>query len=140
MVRDPLEIDLKGSFLLIFGCRILDCLILFVSGFSSPLWILNLKSFVDSFFCGLAFLCWSGDLDLFDVGDDSSFELCLCVSLDVVVELDVLDVEDVEDVEDDDDDDDEDDDDDDEDELRVVFLFLIFFWSWRHPKSSAKVM
>ena len=75
-----------------------------------------------------------------DVGDDSSFELCLCVSLDVVVELDVLDVEDVEDVEDDDDDDDEDDDDDDEDELRVVLLFLIFLWSWRHPKSSAKVM
>ena len=108
IVLDPFEIDLKGSFLMTFGCRIIDCLTLFASGFSSLLWILNLKSFVKSFFCGLWFLCWSGDLYLLDEGDDSLFDLCLWVSFDIVVELDDLDVEDVEE---DDDDDDEDEDD-----------------------------
>ena len=82
--------ETKGSLLLIFVGFIFEkydffgsCSVLLL------LWILNLRSFVESLFCGVVFPILSGDLDLF-VGLSGS-DSCLCVSLDVLVEEDVED-------------------------------------------------
>lgn len=126
--------ETKGSLLLIFVGFIFEKYDFFGSCSVLLLWILNLRSFVESLFCGVVFPILSGDLDLF-VGLSGS-DSCLCVSLDVLVEEDVEDEDDDEDDVDVVDEEDEDDDDDELEDLRVVLLL----WSSRHPKSSANVM
>jgi hypothetical protein len=135
IVFDLFDMETKGSFLLTFVGCIFGKYDFFGSCSVLLLWIRNLKSFVDSLFCGVVFPILSGDLDLF-VGFSGS-DSCLCVSLDVLVEEDVEDEDDDEDDVDVVDEEDEDDDDDDElEDLRVVLLL----WSSRHPKSSANVI
>jgi hypothetical protein len=135
IVFELLDMETKGSLLLIFVGFIFEKYDFFGSCSVLLLWIRNLRSFVDSLFCGVVFPILSGDLDLF-VGLSGS-DSCLCVSLDVLVEEDVEDEDDDEDDVDVVDEEDEDDDDDEElEDLRVVLLL----WSSRHPKSSANVM
>ena len=131
IVFDLFDMETKGSFLLTFVGCIFGKYDFFSSCSVLPLWIRNLRSFIDSFFCGVVFPLLSGDRDLF-IGLSGS-DSCLCVPLDVLVEEDEDEDDDEEDV------DVVDEDDDDDDDLED-FCCAFLLWSSRHPKSNANVM